>query len=137
MKGEDLPTKLPQVDFHSAHPVVLPHLVVVKQGNVNEVVKLLIPASSRATYNPSDTHQLRSIPSLHLGFSVLLIVLLLCFSLPRVTFKLYCWCYIIEIKVAAGFQSKNVDGHLAIGIATCSAIHGKNAPCLRQNVRFE
>ena len=45
MKGDDLPTELPQVDFHSAHPVVLPHLVVVKQGNVNEVVKLLVPSS--------------------------------------------------------------------------------------------
>ena len=36
-----------------------------------------------------DTHQLRSIPSLHFGFSVLLMVLLLCFSFPRVTLKLY------------------------------------------------
>ena len=41
-----LPTKLPQVNLHSTHPVVLPHLVVVKQGNVNEVVKLLVPVSS-------------------------------------------------------------------------------------------
>ena len=52
MKGEDLPTELPQVDFPPAHPVVLPHLVVVKQGNVNEVVELLVPSSSRATTIP-------------------------------------------------------------------------------------
>ena len=42
-----LPTKLSQVNLHSTHPVVLPHFVVVKQGDVNEVVKLLIPASNR------------------------------------------------------------------------------------------
>ena len=45
MKGDDLPTELPQVNFHSAHPVVLPNLIVVKQGNVNEVVELLVPSS--------------------------------------------------------------------------------------------
>ena len=39
----------------------------------------------------------------------------------------------IERKVAAWLYSKIVGGHLAIGIATCSAIHGKNASCLRQN----
>ena len=50
--GRHLPTKLPQVDFHSTHPVVLPHLVVVKQGNVNEVVKLLVPVSSSGLLQP-------------------------------------------------------------------------------------
>ena len=43
MKGEDLPTELPQVDFHPAHPVVLPTHVVIKQSDVDEVVKLLVP----------------------------------------------------------------------------------------------
>ena len=46
-----LPTKLPQVDLQSTHPVVLPHLIVVKQGDIDEVVKLLVPLSGR--FQPS------------------------------------------------------------------------------------
>ena len=86
-------------------------------------------------------HQFRSIPSLHLGFNVLLIVLLLCFSFPRVTLRDSIMGLQVvmgnndekqERKRNIGFERK--DDNLAIRITTCPAIHGKNTSSLAQNI---
>lgn len=140
--GRHLSTKLPQVDLHSTHPVVLPHLVMVKQGNVDEVIKLLIPASSRLLqpnvcfwYSPVEVHTL---PPFWIQGVIDSLASVLFLTQGHLEVALKMVLHDKKYKWLLGYKSKNGQcGHLAIRIATCSAIHGKNAPCLRQNVMLD